>query len=98
MSPHVETIVKEAGELSPIEQIELLSAISQLLQSSYKKLPIFHDFWIPKTLDQLFNDQYHQPVKNVFDFAGNFWPLEESADDFNQFIYNQRHNDRLSDK
>jgi len=98
MNPHVETIIKEARELSPIEQIELLTAISQLLQSSYEQLPKFDNFWIPRKLDQLFNDQYHKPVKNVFDFATDFWPAEESVDDFNQYIYNQRRNDRLSDK
>ena len=98
MSTHLENIVKEVRELSPIEQIELLNAISQLLHNSFKQLPKFSDFWIPKKLNQLFNEQYHQPVKNVSDFAADFWPADESVDEFNKYICNQRQFDQMSER
>ena len=60
--------------------------------NTHKQLSKFNDFWKPKALDQLFNNQNHQPVKSVFDFVTDFWPVEESVDDFNQCIYSQRHN------
>jgi len=44
MSPQVQTIIKKARDLSPNEQIELIAAISQLLQNRYKRLSRNNDF------------------------------------------------------
>ena len=95
MSPQLKTIITEAQELTPIEQVELISAISQLLQNSYKLLEINSDFWQPKTFDQLYKDQRVQAVEDIFDLAADFWPEEESVDEFNEYICKQRHVDRL---
>jgi hypothetical protein len=97
MSPQVQTIINEAEELSPTEQIELIAAVSQLLQKRYTQLSKNNDFWKPKTLEQLVEEQQIKAVKNLSDLRTDFWPEEESVDEFNEFIYQQRQEDRLSD-
>ncbi|MFQ5677415.1 MAG: hypothetical protein ACE5G1_16120, partial [bacterium] len=97
MSPQLQTMIKEAQELSPVEQVELIAAISQALQNKYKQLSRNNDFWNPKTLKQLSDEQRVQAVKSLSDLAADFWPEEESVDEFNEFIYKQRLEDRLSD-
>lgn len=95
MSPQLKTIINEAQQLTPVEQVELITAISQLLGNTYKLSEMNSDFWQPKTLDQLHKEQQAQAVKNIFDFAADFWPEEESVDEFNEYVYKQRHEDRL---
>lgn len=47
-------------------------------------------FWKPKKLEQLVDEQQIQAVKNLTDF----WPEEESVDEFNEFIYQQRQREK----
>jgi len=95
MSPQLKDIITEAQELTPVEQIELITVISRLLQNTNKLLEINSGFWQPKSFDQLYKEQRVQAVKNIFDFAADFWPKEESVDEFNEFVHKQRHEDRL---
>ena len=95
MSPQLKALITEAQELTPLEQVELITAISQLLQNNNKLSETNSGFWQPKTLDQLYKEQRVQAVTNIFDLAADFWPEEESADEFNEYIYEQRHEDRL---
>ena len=87
MSPQVQTIIKKAQQLSPKEQIELIAAVSQLLQNRFNQISRNNDFWKPKTLQQLVNKQQIQAVENLSDLGTDFWPEEESVDEFNRFIY-----------
>lgn len=89
----LQTLIDAAQELSPLEQLELISALSQSLHRNYQQTV---DFWEPKTLEQLIQTQQTQPITNIADLAG-FWPQEESVDDFIEYIYQQRHEDRLRD-
>jgi hypothetical protein len=89
----LQTLIDAAQELSPLEQLELISALSQSLHRNYQQTA---DFWEPKTLEQLIQAQQTQPITNIADLAG-FWPQEESVDDFIEYIYQQRHEDRLRD-
>jgi len=95
MSSQLKTLINEAQALTPLEQVELITAISQLLQNTYKLLQTNTDFWEPKTLEQYFKERQVRAVDNIFDFAADFWPEEESIDDFNKYISQQRHEDRL---
>ncbi|MCB0303978.1 MAG: hypothetical protein KDI38_09375 [Calditrichaeota bacterium] len=98
MSPQLKTIIDEARGLSPLEQIELISAISQWLGEHYPGLSIHSDFWHPKTLEALLENHPAQPFEGIDDQAVDFWPEDESADEFNAFIEQQRHEDLLSGK
>jgi Arc/MetJ-type ribon-helix-helix transcriptional regulator len=89
----LQNLVEAARELSPLEQLELISTISQSLHRNYQQTA---DFWEPKTLEQLIQAQQTQPITNIADLAGS-WPEEESVDDFIEYIYQQRREDRLRD-
>ena len=91
MSQQLKALIDEIQELSLLEQVELISAVSELLQNNYKQLPINNDFWQSKSLEQLSKEQQIQAVKSVSDLAADFWPEEESVDEFNEYIYKQRH-------
>ena len=93
MTERLRTLIDAAKELSLLEQLELISTISQSLYRSYQQTV---DFWEPKTLEQLIQAQQTQPITNIGDLAG-FWPQEESVDDFIEYIYQQRYEDRLRD-
>lgn len=53
------------------------------------------DFWEPKTLEQHIQAQLTRPVTDIADLVADFWPEEESADDFIAYIYQQRREDCL---
>jgi hypothetical protein len=93
MTKRLQTLIDAAQELSLLEQLELISTISQSLYRSYQQTV---DFWEPKTLEQLIQAQQPQPITNIADLA-SFWPEEESVDDFIEYIYQQRREDRLRD-
>ncbi len=96
MSLQVKNMILEAEALTPTEQLELMTAITELLQNSQQKVTIANDFWTPKTLNQLANEQQVNPVQSISDLSSDFWPEEETVDDFNEFIYQQRHDDRIN--
>jgi hypothetical protein len=95
MGSQLKTIINEAQALPPLEQIELITAISRSLEDVYKLSQANNNFWQPKTLEQHYKEQRIEAVKNIFDFTGDFWPEDESVDEFNDYIYKQRHEDRL---
>jgi hypothetical protein len=46
------------------------------------KSQVRRDFWNSKSLDQLAAEQGVKPVENPDDLKGDFWPEDESIDDF----------------
>ncbi|MGD9099314.1 MAG: hypothetical protein PVF45_02460 [Anaerolineae bacterium] len=92
----LQTLIDAAQELSPLEQLSLISAVTQFLHRNYsQQMETEVDFWEPKTLEQHIQAQQTQPVKDIADLKADFWPEEESADDFIEYIYQQRQEDRL---
>lgn len=98
MSPQLKTIINESRELTPVEQMELIAAISKLLQNTYQSLAITDDFWRPKTLDQHYNEHAAPVVENIGDFAVDFWPEAESIDEFNAYVAKQRHKSQMGNE
>lgn len=97
MSTKLQTLIEAAQELSPIEQLNLISSISQFLHHNYQQTNLAGDFWEPKTLEQLIQAQQTRVITNIVDLGADFWPEEESVDDFIDYIYQQRREDRLRD-
>lgn len=95
MSTRLQTLIEAAQRLSPLEQLNLISAVSQHLHSSYQQLQPALDFWQPQTLEQLVQTQQTQPIMDIADLRASFWPEDESADDIIEYIYQQRQEDRL---
>lgn len=96
MSPQLESIIKETQELDPDELRELMKAISGILRSKHRMHAKNNDFWNPKTLNQIIEEQNAKALNRLSDFVADFWPDEESVDEFIKYIYEQRREDRLS--
>ena len=82
MTARVQTLIDAAQELSLLEQLELISTISQSIHRSYQQTQPAVGFWEPKTLEQHIQAQLTEPVTDIADLVADFWPEEESADDF----------------
>jgi hypothetical protein len=92
----VKALVEAARALSPLDQLELISALSEVLYRTYPHTYRTEDFWEPKALEQHLQAQQPQPLADVTALRADFWPEEESCDDLIQYIYGQRREDRLN--
>ena len=93
MMTSVQVLLDAAEQLSPVEQLELIQALSESLQRHYQPVATARDrgdaipFDVPRA----------GPVTDLGELAADFWPAEESADDINTFLAQQRAVDRTSD-
>jgi hypothetical protein len=55
------------------------------------------NFWNAKTVSEIADEQRITVVKNIAGLSVDFWPEEESADEFNDFSQQLRRHDRLSE-
>jgi hypothetical protein len=97
MTTKLKTLIDEVQELSPSEQLELIHVISLTLSHSYYDNLSKADFWQPMTLEQIVQAQQTPTIDNIDDLAVDFWPEDESVDDFIDYIYGQRNEDRWRD-
>jgi hypothetical protein len=95
MAEKLQALIETAKELSVAEQLELISAVSQLVRGAYRDSG--STFWHSKTVEQLIAEQRVRPVESLKDLTVDFWPEKESADELIEYIYQQRLEDRLAD-
>jgi hypothetical protein len=95
VNTRLQALVDAVQELSLLEQLELISVVSQSLCRSYQQTQLDIDFWAPKILEQHIQAQQTQPNMDIADLVADFWPEEESVDDFVAYIYQQRREDCL---
>lgn len=88
MTTSVERVFRTVQNLSPAEQLELIQAISQSLRQHYQQI---QSDAIPEHVKRT------APITDLEQLAADFWPEDESADDINAYITQQRHADRLKD-
>ena len=88
MTTSVERVFHAVQHLSPAEQLELIQVISQSLRRQYQQPEVDT---IPNTVKRT------PPVTDLAQFAADFWPEDESADDVTAYIAQQRREDRLKD-
>jgi hypothetical protein len=90
MNTKVQDVLEEARQLSPVEQLDLIRALSELVQAQY--LQATYQEKIPASVMRA------KPVTDLDEVAADFWPDDESIDELNSFIKQQRETDRLSDQ
>ncbi len=78
---------------SPPEQLELIQIITTLLQGAYTfngrtPTPVTTGQTQPPALIR-----HTAPMMDLRSLIADFWPQDESADDMNAFIYQQRQED-----
>ena len=93
MTPYLEAAIAAIQPLSPTERHQLLqiliqSDLSSDSQTEFRTLST--QFWQGTTLKQLLATQTPTTVYNLKDLAVDFWPEEDSIDEFLTFLRQQR--------
>ena len=91
----LQTVIEAVHALPLSEKLEVLQALSDDLSQVYTLEAGSAAFWAPKTLEALRDAQPAPVVTDVRTLATNFWPEEETAEDLNRFIAEQRRRDRV---
>ncbi|RRR69997.1 MAG: hypothetical protein EI684_14145 [Candidatus Viridilinea halotolerans] len=92
----VQSVVTAAQALSPTEQFEVIQMLTRVLQQRYAHTVSFSIAQTPSILLPA-TVRRTPPVTNLADFAAEFWPEDETADDINTYIAQQRAFDRIRD-
>jgi len=95
MTTNLQTLITSAQKLSFFEQVELIRAISRFLSQNYRKREPVTEFWQSHTIEEIIQMQQTQPVQDISTLQVDFWPEQETADDFIDYIYQQREEDGL---
>lgn len=88
MTVNVERVFQAAQQLSPTEQLELIQIISQALRRTVAQSVMDA---IPAGVRRT------TPVWDLSILAADFWPEDETADEINAFVAQQRADDRMRD-
>jgi hypothetical protein len=92
----VQDVLEKARQLSPVEQLDLIRALSESLQVQYRQvvsqLQTTNQAAIPSSIAR------SQPITDLDEIAADFWPDDESIDELNAYIQQERASDRLSDQ
>ena len=95
MSSELQQVIDAARALSLRDKLELLQIIARDLQQAEAFTEASTAFWSSRSLDAIAQSQSVPVITDAHALAVDFWPEDESADDFNQFITARRHADRL---
>lgn len=90
MTQELATVIRAAKALSQREKLELLQVITQDLQQSNVLLEENAIFWSSPSLEELITEQQPLIVRDVSVLSADFWPMDESADDINEYIEEKR--------
>lgn len=87
MTPQLEAAIAAIQPLSAIERQQLLQI---LIQNSFDIKALNTQFWQGMTIEQLLVTQTPTTVCDLKDLATDFWPEEDSIEDFLSFLQQQR--------
>ena len=89
----IQHVVDTIKAWSPTEQLELIQAITKLLEDAYdsgNRNPL-QTFNMPDTTVESIH--HSPPIVDLNSLVADFWPQDESADEINSFVYQQRQQD-----
>ncbi|GAA6619777.1 hypothetical protein [Scytonema sp. NUACC26] len=93
MTPQLEAAIAAIQLLSSTERLQLLQILTQIDSASNSQTDLktlSAQFWQDTTLKQLLATQSLMTVHNLKDLACDFWPEEDSIEDFLTFLQQQR--------
>lgn len=94
MTTRLQEVIDAARSLSPLQQLEVMQAISQSLAQDYPHALRSAAFWDSRSIEETGGEQQVQTVTDISSLAVDFWPDEESADDLLGFMAAERRADR----
>ena len=93
MTKALQSVIAAVRALSPHDQWELFEVLVEDLSNQPASGALGDDFWTSQPLDELLQSQPAGVVADVRNLAVDFWPEDESADAFNEFVSAQRQAD-----
>ncbi len=90
MTPQFEAAIAAIQQLSSIERQQLLQILTQNSNSQPDLQTLSNQFLQGITLKQLLANHSPTTVDNLKDLAADFWPEEDSIEDFLTFLGQQR--------
>jgi hypothetical protein len=93
MTPKLEAAIAAIQPLSLTERRQLLQILIQsdsALDSQTDLKTLSTQFWQGSTLQQLRATQTPSTVENFKELTADFWPAEDSIEDFLTFLHQQR--------
>ncbi len=93
MTPKLEAAIAAIQPLSPMERQQLLQILKQNHPSSNPQTDLealSNQFWQGTTLNQLLTNQTPTTSHNLKDLEADFWPQEDSIEEFLDFLRQQR--------
>jgi len=93
MTPQLEAAIAAIQLLSATERLQLLQILTQIDSASNSQTDLktlSAQFWQGTTLKQLLATQTPTTVHNLKALAADFWPEEDSIEDFLTFLRQQR--------
>jgi hypothetical protein len=93
MTPQLEAAISAIQPLSPTERQQLLQILMQSESSSTSQTELrilSNQFWQGTTLNQLLATHPPITVDNPKELVADFWPEEDSIEDFLTFLRQQR--------
>ncbi|MEO1400711.1 MAG: hypothetical protein AAFV72_05575 [Cyanobacteria bacterium J06635_1] len=93
MTPQLEAAIAAIQPLSPTERQQLLQILTQCDSASNSQpglKALSTQFWQGLSLQQLRATQTPTIVHSLKDLAADFWPEEDSIEDFLTFLREQR--------
>lgn len=93
MTPKLENAIAAVKTLSPIERIQLLQILTEEATISKEETPLSAfggKFWQGDTIEEITARQSPKTFSEQNNLAADFWPEEESVEDFLQFLKQQR--------
>jgi len=97
MDISVKAVIDAAQQLSPVEQLEIIEALSRSIKLGYTEMHRNGDIVSSSGVDIPAYVKRTPPITDLAYLAADWWPEDESADDINNFIAEQRRQDALSE-
>jgi hypothetical protein len=90
-NPMTPQLAAAIAAIQPLSRTEREQVLSLLLKSNTTNLvERSQEFWQGQTIAQLQEAQKTKPIQHLKDLAADFWPEEDSIEDFLVFLQTQR--------
>jgi len=94
MNLKIQPIIKTVQGMPFPDQLEILREITRFMSVCFRQSDAQDKFWHTKTLAEHMEANPVDPVRNIDDLFSDFWPEDETADDFIRYTYSQREEDK----
>lgn len=94
MTENLKAAINVVTQLTPDEQLELIATVSRSLQKQYQPKHTYmrsQEFVSPDNIPA--EVKRTPPLRDISQLKADFWPTDETADDINNFVEQQRKDD-----